>query len=369
MFVYYATEHLARTRIVPPILPDGHVSQVPGVMPVPIWFKLVGLLIINGALPVVVLSSSILIGQASPAATIYLGVSFLVIGAFQAWFIVASIHRPVRALNREMGRVEENDLNARAPVLAADDVGLLSEGFNQMVRGLRQAEFVSETFGRYVSEEVRDQVLSGDITMDGEVRQVTVLFSDIRGFTAISEQLPPEELLRILNRYLDTMVEAIVANGGTIDKFIGDAVMANFGAPISRPDDPVRAVRAAWAMLERLALFNGEQLERGQPLLEIGIGLHTGPVVAGNLGSSRKMEYTVIGDTVNTASRIESLNKHFETKLLISAETHGLVKDHVEARPLAPINVKGKTAPVHVYEVTGLSPDFSPRLAHQIIAP
>jgi adenylate cyclase len=168
--------------------------------------------------------------------------------------------------------------------------------------------------------------------------------------------MPPAEVVAFLNSYLDAMVEVVVAEGGTVDKFIGDAVMATFGVPVARGDDALRAVRAAVGMLTRLEQWNVERAARGQARLEIGIGLHTGEVLAGNIGSTRKMEYTVIGDTVNTASRIEGLNKAFHTHLLISAETYAQVRAAVTARPLEPVEVKGKREKLLVYEVSGLIP-------------
>jgi adenylate cyclase len=146
----------------------------------------------------------------------------------------------------------------------------------------------------------------------------------------------------------------VVEEGGTVDKFIGDAVMASFGVPVAQSDAALRAVRAGLGMLERLAAWNVERARAGEPPIEIGIGVHSGDVVAGNIGSTKKMEYTVIGDTVNTSSRIEQLNKRLGTRLLVSAQTHTQVADAVEARALEPVMVAGKSRPVLVYEVTGL---------------
>ncbi len=351
VFIYYVNEAFVRDRLVTLLFPAGQLATT-GVAPVTISFKLLVLLMLTCVLPAVALSTASAVGALSPVVALFLGASFFSFGVFQSVFIVRSVSRPVAQLAAQVKRVGDGDLAARAPVVSLDHVGQLAEGFNGMVAALRQAAFVKDTFGRYVTPQVRDEILRGRVALGGELRQATVLFSDIRGFTALSERMAPADVVQFLNRYLDLMVEIVVEHGGTIDKFIGDAVMASFGVPLSRPDDALRAVRTALAMLERLSRWNTERALAGEPAVEIGIGLCTGEVLAGNIGSSRKMEYTVIGDTVNTASRIEQLNKVLGTQLLVSAATWAIVEPHVIGRALAPTTVKGKAAALDVYEVT-----------------
>ncbi len=355
-FTFYSIEWYFRRAVLPVLLPEGRVSHVPGVRPVPIRFKMTMLLVTTCFLPVSVLTVTATLDMASTSGALFLGASFVLLGGLEVACICATVTIPVSRLADEARRVGAGDLAASADVVSGDEIGRLSESFNEMVHGLRRARFVQDTFGRYVSRQVLDEILNGKVSLGGELRTATVLFSDIRGFTALSERLPPAEVVRFLNRYLDLMVDVLVEHGGTIDKFIGDAIMASFGVPLSREDDALRAVRCAVAMLSRLEAWNVDRAAAGEPSVEIGIGLHTGEVLAGNIGSAKKMEYTVIGDTVNTSSRIEQLNKTLGTRLLVSAGTYDLVKDAVVARVLPPVEVKGKSLPVTVYEVTGLRP-------------
>ena len=195
--------------------------------------------------------------------------------------------------------------------------------------------------------------------LGGKRANLTVLFSDIRGFTSISERLAPEEVVSLLNQYLTVMTEVVFKYGGTVDKFEGDAILAFFGAPQPHDDDPERAVRTAMEMRERLAELADEWRERTQTPLEIGIALNTGQAMVGNIGSPRRMEYTVIGDAVNLSSRLQDLTKEYGVSLLISGATYDRVKDMCEVRALGRVAVRGRKQLVSLYEVTGLtSRDF-----------
>jgi len=170
----------------------------------------------------------------------------------------------------------------------------------------------------------------------------------------MSEKMKPEEVVHILNEYFSAMIEIIFKYEGTLDKFIGDAIMAVFGAPVAHPDDPQRALRTAVEMREELKKLQEKWKGEGRPAFDIGIGINTGEVVAGNIGSSERMDYTVIGDNVNLASRLESLNKEHQTHILISEDTYQKVKDVAKVRPIEPVKVKGKEKEVMIYEVEGL---------------
>ncbi|MFH2097975.1 MAG: adenylate/guanylate cyclase domain-containing protein, partial [Pseudomonadota bacterium] len=352
-FIYYSTEWFSQRYVIPVLFPEGHLSRVNGVEQVTTRFKILVLVVTTCAMPVVVLCLSALLGVTSPALYVFLGSTFVALGLLQGVVIARSLTGPMGQVVREMARVRDGDLSAKAQVLSVDNVGALTEGFNEMVSGLRRAERVRDTFGRYVSREVMEKVLEG-VDLGGELRQATVLFSAIRNFTTLTETLPPHQLLSSLNGYLDVMVDAVVDSGGRVDKFVGDSVMAVFGVPLDQEDHAQRAVITGLEMLKRLEKWNAEMAGQGFRPWEIGIGVHTGEVIAGNIGSAKKMEYAVIGDVVNTASRIEQMNKTFGTHLLISQQTYEQVADMVLAEKQDTVVPKGKTQPVTLYNVLGL---------------
>lgn len=207
---------------------------------------------------------------------------------------------------------------------------------------------------RFVTDTVADYVLENELTLTGETRRVTVLFSDIREFTRMSEELEPQDVVDFLNEYFESMIDVVFEFGGTLDKFIGDAIMAVFGAPIQSPQDELLAVRASLRMRERLEEINQRRADRGQETIRIGIGIHTGEAVAGYIGSSRRMEYTVVGSTVNLASRIEQLTKRVDTDILLSDQTHQLVAESVVAEEVEPQVIRGMTLPVRTWMLRGL---------------
>ncbi len=237
-------------------------------------------------------------------------------------------------------------------ITTGDELEDLATGFNTMVDGLQERDKLRTTMGKYMTEEVVAHLMAGDIRLGGAKLHVTVLFSDIRGFTSISERMSADELVGLLNEYFTAMVGIVMEEGGVVDKYIGDAIMVVFGAPVQRPDDSVRAVRAAVRMRGALAKLNESFTARGKPILRTGVGLHTGEVIAGNIGSEQRMEYTVIGDTVNLASRLESATKELGVDIAISEDTWREVQEHFVGRAVREITVKGREQPVVVYEVT-----------------
>jgi adenylate cyclase len=257
-------------------------------------------------------------------------------------------------VNVALKRLEQQDYVHIDALRTGDELEDLATGFNTMVDGLKDRDNLRATFGKYMTATVMDHLLAGKVELGGKTLTVTILFTDIRGFTGISENMDAHSLVALLNEYFTAMVGIVMEENGVVDKYIGDAIMAVFGAPVPKPDDAVNAVRAAVRMRRGLVTLNAGLVARGQPPLRTGIGIHTGEVVAGNIGSEARMEYTVIGDAVNLASRLESNTKELGVNVLISEDTYEAVKAHVVAKPIREITVKGRARPVMTYEVLGL---------------
>ncbi len=281
------------------------------------------------------------------------------------WFgsrLAAVMSDALRRVNVALKRVEQLDYVHVEGVHTGDELEDLANGFNRMVDGLKERDKLRTTFGKYMTSAVMEHLLAGKVALGGESLKVTILFTDIRSFTTISEKMDPQELVGLLNEYFTEMVSIVMGEGGVVDKYIGDAIMAVFGAPVPKPEDAVNALRAAVKMRGALHGLNKRLAERGLPTLRTGIGIHTGEVVAGNIGSEKRMEYTVIGDAVNLASRLETNTKELGVNVLISEDTYALTKHVVEARPVREITVKGRKAPVMTYEVLGIKGE--PLLEH-----
>ncbi len=270
------------------------------------------------------------------------------------WRLASTMSNALKRVNDALKKVEKLDYVHVEPVRTGDELEDLARGFNRMVDGLIERDKLRTTFGKYMTAAVMDHLMEGKVALGGELLEVTILFSDIRGFTSISEKMDPQNLVALLNEYFTEMVNIVMDEGGVVDKYIGDAIMAVFGAPVPKPEDAVNAVRAAIRMRRALRDLNVRLAARGMPALRTGIGIHTGQVVAGNIGSEKRMEYTVIGDAVNLASRLESNTKDLGVDVLISEDTYERSKHAVEARPVREIAVKGRNQTVMTYDVLGL---------------
>lgn len=269
------------------------------------------------------------------------------------WRLASRMALALSRVNGAMRRLEQQEYVKVDAVKTGDELEDLAQGFNQMVDGLRERDKLRVTMGKYMTEEVLQHVLAGEVELGGKTLEITILFCDLRGFTTFAEKRSAQELVGILNEYFTDMVDCVMGEGGVVDKYIGDNIMAVFGAPVSRPDDAVRAVRAALKMRVALDKLNARFAARGVEPLRFGIGLHTGEVVAGNIGSVKRMEYTVIGDAVNVASRLESKTKELDTDLLISEATRERLADDVDVEAIGEIHVKGRAQAVKIFKVRG----------------
>jgi len=293
----------------------------------------------------------------------------IVISLLLLFLFTGYLTRPLRSVVTGMRHIiETNDMSERVPVEYNDEIGALAHTFNIMSGELERAynqikEFafkavlaqknehkVRSIFQKYVPKDVIDTIfMNPEKMLVGDNRVVAILFSDIRSFTTISEGFMPDELVSALNRYFELMVDILMHHGGVIDKYIGDAIMAFFGAPVKRPDDALQSVLAALEMQQALEIFNSEQEKAGKPRFNTGIGINYGVVTVGNIGSEKKMDYTIIGDMVNLGSRLEGLTKYYHQKIIFSESVYRKVKGQIKCRMVDKVVVKGKTKGENIY--------------------
>lgn len=275
--------------------------------------------------------------------------------AFAAAAVLArNIAEPIRAIAQAAGQIGTGDLEVQVPEDRIDEVGELARAVNQMARGLKEREQLREMFGKYMASQVVQELLGrGEISLTGEAREVTVLLSDIRGYTALTEELGAAEIVALLNEYFTILVDCVIAEDGVVDKFMGDAMLCWFGAPVPAEDHRQRAVRAGVRMMERLAEWNADRVKRGLKPVGTGIGTACGNVVVGNIGSPQFIEYTAIGDSVNLASRL--CGKAEEGQLLVTnytrivCEADGVMDGRFEE--IGAVEVKGLAEPVLIHKI------------------
>ena len=363
-FIFFAVERQWRRRL-PAFFPEGGLPAVPGAPRLPVRARLLVSFLLVSVIPVAVLGvlarNRAREALAAPpeaadaiVLTMLVSVGFLAVVAIGfavvlALFVSRSVAEPLARLEAAMVEVERGRFDLRAPVVSNDEIGRLTEGFNRMVRGLGEREFLRETFGKYVSEEVRDEILAGRIALQGEPREVTILFADIRDFTPWVEASDPREVVADLNAYFTEMETAIRAHCGLVVQYIGDEIEAVFGAPVARPGHAEHAVRAALEMRTRLAAWNAARAATGRRPLSNGIGIHTGTVLAGNIGSADRLSYALVGDSVNLASRLQGLTKELHADVLVSGTTRARIDGDLPLRSLPAVRVKGRVAEVEVY--------------------
>lgn len=283
----------------------------------------------------------------------------LLSGAVGIW-IARSVSQPILQLAEGTRKIGEGDYSHRITLRTDDEIGLLANAFNRMGEGLAERDQARDLLGKVVSPAVAAELLRKDVALGGEEREVTVLFSDLRSFTSMCEGRPPQEMLGMLNDYFTRMSTIVEKHGGVVDKYVGDAMMALFGAPLSGPDDADHALESALEMSHAVDDLNRDRQAQGAQALGFGIGVHTDVVVAGNMGSQTRLNYTVIGDGVNLASRLEGLTKiaEYEARIIVSHSTLVKARGSYRTRHLGEVAVRGKQQPTEIYALLGKSPEL-----------
>lgn len=284
--------------------------------------------------------------------------SSVAIATTTAFFLSKEVTRSLDHLRAIVKRIGLGDFTAHAHLETKDEFGELATHINEMTRGLQERDRLKVNFARYVSQHIMEKILATEtpLKLEGERRKVTILFSDIRQFTHLAETLPPEAVVALLNEYFEQMIEAIFTHSGTLDKFIGDGIMAEFGAPLDDVSQETHAVAAAIDMLKKLEILCLKWKQEDRPVIQMGIGIHTGEAIVGNIGSEKRTEYTAIGDTVNVAARLEQATKILKYPILISETTYMGCKDAFPFKDLGSMALPGRKEQIKVYTVEKIAP-------------
>ncbi len=367
---YLLLDLIFRRRVVPAVFPRGGVAEVPGAWRLGVRGRLLVFLVAVGFVPLFTLFGlvraavvrlgggapmEVVVPQLARASAVSFAV-FLLLGIGLTVALARTFTEPLGAVAAALRRIRTGDLAARVAVSSADEIGVVEDGVNALGGTLRERERILQTFGYVVEPAVRDRLLSGDLRQGGEQRTVTVLFADLRDFTTFASRTAAPDVVTALNEFLTVMTREARATGGFVDKFVGDAILVVFGlfgadGPADHAAAAAAAIRCATGMRRAVADLNVPRAADGRPPLALKIGIHTGPVVAGVIGAADRHEYTVIGDTVNVASRLEQLCRTHGCELLVSAETQRLAATAGPVpRPTLRVTValRGREQPVEV---------------------
>ena len=362
----FLVEAHSRETLIPLFFPKGRLASIPGTVRVP-FLRRIRLLNMAGTLnPMLLLLITLLLvvweteEKTIPAAQlsreiflfclILCGI-FVIIALSLNLLVGNSIRTPIKEMLRVVEKVEHGDFTQKVKVLSNDEIGVLGDAGNDMIRGLSDRERIREAFGKYVTPEIRDQILAGRIPLNGERTEATMLFSDLRDFTSYVEENSPEEVIRSMRAYFTDMEKAIRAHKGLVLQYVGDEIEAVFGVPLRDECHTDKALLAALEMRKSLEELNKLRLEEGKNPFRHGIGIHTGEVLAGNTGSEDRLSYALIGDTVNLASRIQGLTKIFHCDILVSEQTVKGLRNSFQIEKESPHMVKGYSKPITVYRI------------------
>jgi adenylate cyclase len=365
---FFLVEDFSRKTFIPLFFPKGRLAAIPRTIKIPILRRIRVLYGAGTVNPMIILVGTLLFAawEAKEARippenligevllfTLVLCTIFVIIALRLNFLVQGSIQKPIEEMLGIIERVKGGDFSQRVCVISNDEIGVLGDAGNAMIAGLAERERIRDTFGKYVTPEIRDEILAGRIPLDGERRLATLLFSDLRGFTSYVEENVPEEVIKSMRAYFTAMQGAIRMHQGLVLQYVGDEIEAVFGVPLAYDDHADKAILAALEMRKRLEDLNNTRMKAGKTPFSHGIGIHTGMVLAGNTGSEDRLSYALIGDTVNLASRIEQLTKPFHCDILVSEETAKRLKNAFQMKAEVPQKVKGYSRPLTVYGVLG----------------
>ena len=368
---FFIVESYARRVLIPRVFPEGGLTEVPGVVRVNVGRRIKLLNLAGTLTPMIILVvtlgfvvADVLRIPSLPNQpvldifwfTLVLCLIFVLIGFRLNNLVGRSVVTPIKAMLQVVDKVKQGDFGQRIEVVSNDEVGVLAEAGNEMIQGLHERERVRDSFGRYLNPEIRDKILSGEIPLDGERKEASILFSDLRNFTSYVESSPPEEVIFSMREYFTAMEEAIRGHYGLILQYVGDELEAVFGVPLEVDDHADKALQAALNMRQGLAELNRKRRDEGKSPFSHGIGICSGQVLAGNTGSRDHPAYALIGDTVNKASRIQELTKDFGVDILIAEETRRMLSLEIPLRKHEAPSVKGHASVVVVHDTRNLTP-------------
>lgn len=356
---FFAIELLTQKLLYPVLFHDVQPYKIPGTLPLSLRWRGLVLAFCGSICPI----ASLLLLMIAPHActlkdtwfAVTVGGLGIIFSLSSTWMVGQLVVEPIRELQRVATAVASENLQIRIHSLHADEFGSLIEEVNHMIDELQEKQVLQETFGRHVGEQAVVQILQRDPSLGGIEQELTVLFADLRNFTRRCATQPPQEIVTLLNLFLTEMVDIVEQRyGGMVNKFLGDGFMALFGVGDAANGHPTQATAAGLEMLHSLKTINQYLQAQGLEPLEMGIGIHTGIAVVGSIGSSRRLEYTAIGDTINVAARVESLTKEVREPLLLTVNTQQALSAKFVTEPLPPQFVKGQPHALKVYRIVQL---------------
>ncbi len=364
-FIYFFQEWWIRHTI-HKFFPEEALRSIPTSTSVKVMPKMLVACLMMGTMPAVLIGHVALRGIQDIAAGGPAAVSFIESAPEAIWFLIlfsvavaiglsvflsSSVSEPLRAAQNAMERIRKGDRTASVPVLSNDEIGRMGEEFNRMIGELRELENIRETFGRYLSDEVVAEILKspGGVKLRGELREISILVADLRGFTTISEELEPTRVLLLLNRFLGAMTEIIIEHEGTIDEITGDGILVFFGAPRILDNHAVRAVQCAFAMQDAMEALNISNEAEGLPMLQMGIAVNCGELIVGNIGSEARKKYGAVGSPINVAFRVEGEAGNGE--VLLTPPAHEKAESAVYVTDIRSARLKGVQYPMTLYRV------------------